>query len=133
MVAGLQLPNLSPKRTRIWLIQVEARFHLQSSTSLSTKYLYIVVALPPDIADVIDGTLPSVLAKTRILQAEEHRSAVPRHFKRRQTGAVFLQGNSSYRAVAPHAATFCPTKLLRNATFLPFGNRSSKDCRIPCE
>lgn len=55
----LKLPNFWPKNPRVWFTQVEARFDLRRITSQSTKYLHVVAALPPEIADAIDDILIS--------------------------------------------------------------------------
>lgn len=47
----LKLPNFWPKNPRVWFSQVEARFQLRHITSQSTKYLHVVAALPPEIAE----------------------------------------------------------------------------------
>ncbi|XP_037501511.1 uncharacterized protein LOC119375402 [Rhipicephalus sanguineus] len=55
----LKLPHFWPKNPRVWFSQVEARFQLRRITSQASKYLHVVAALPPDIADAIDDVLAS--------------------------------------------------------------------------
>ncbi|XP_037508688.1 uncharacterized protein LOC119385287 [Rhipicephalus sanguineus] len=55
----LKLPHYWPKNPRVWFSQVEARFQLRRITSQESKYLHVVAALPPDIADAIDDVLAS--------------------------------------------------------------------------
>ncbi|XP_037528438.1 uncharacterized protein LOC125760135 [Rhipicephalus sanguineus] len=55
----LKLPHFWPKNPRVWFSQVEARFQLRRITSQESKYLHVVAALPPDIADAVDDVLAS--------------------------------------------------------------------------
>ncbi|XP_037518379.1 uncharacterized protein LOC119395169 [Rhipicephalus sanguineus] len=55
----LKLPHFWPKNPRVWFSQVEARFQLRRITSQEFKYLHVVAALPPDIADAVDDVLAS--------------------------------------------------------------------------
>nr|XP_037275206.1 uncharacterized protein LOC119167784 [Rhipicephalus microplus] len=55
----LKLPHFWPKNPRVWFSQIEARFELRRITSQQSKYLHVVSALPPDIADAVDGVLAS--------------------------------------------------------------------------
>ncbi|XP_075744116.1 uncharacterized protein LOC142802917 [Rhipicephalus microplus] len=43
----------------VWFSQIEARFELLRITSQQSKYLHVVSALPPDIADAVDDVLAS--------------------------------------------------------------------------
>ncbi|XP_037272717.1 uncharacterized protein LOC119164596 [Rhipicephalus microplus] len=55
----LKLPHFWPKKPRVWFSQIEARFELQPITSQQSKYLHVVSALPPDMADAVDDVLAS--------------------------------------------------------------------------
>ncbi|XP_037529287.1 sterile alpha motif domain-containing protein 1-like [Rhipicephalus sanguineus] len=55
----LKLPHFWPNNPRVWFSQVEARFQLRHITSQESKYLHVVAALPPDIADAVDDVLAS--------------------------------------------------------------------------
>nr|XP_037288805.1 uncharacterized protein LOC119181661 [Rhipicephalus microplus] len=57
------LPHFWPKNPRVWFSQIEARFELRRITSQQSKYLNVVSALPPDIADVVDDVLASTLSE----------------------------------------------------------------------
>ncbi|XP_037503470.1 uncharacterized protein LOC119378378, partial [Rhipicephalus sanguineus] len=59
----LTLPHFWPKNPRVWFSQIEARFHLRRITSQESKYLHVIAALPPDIADAVDDVLASILSK----------------------------------------------------------------------
>ncbi|XP_037505841.1 uncharacterized protein LOC119382197 [Rhipicephalus sanguineus] len=68
----LKVPDFWPKNPWVWFSQVEARFQLRRVTSQESKYLHIVAALPPDIADAIDDALasaPSVKAYDELKSA----------------------------------------------------------------
>ncbi|XP_075732722.1 uncharacterized protein LOC142775268 [Rhipicephalus microplus] len=54
-----KLPHFWRKNTRVWFSQIEARFELRRITSQQSKYLHVVSALPPDIADAVDDVLAS--------------------------------------------------------------------------
>ncbi|XP_075741523.1 uncharacterized protein LOC142791063 [Rhipicephalus microplus] len=47
------------KIPRVWFSQIEARFELRLITSQQSKYLHVVSALPPNIADAVDDVLAS--------------------------------------------------------------------------
>ncbi|XP_064468344.1 uncharacterized protein LOC135379022 [Ornithodoros turicata] len=49
----VHLPPFWTKNPRAWFLQIEARFALRRITSPLTKYLNVVSALPPDIADQV--------------------------------------------------------------------------------
>ncbi|XP_064461937.1 uncharacterized protein LOC135372178 [Ornithodoros turicata] len=53
----VHLPPFWTKNPRAWFLQIEARFALRRITSPLTKYLNVVSALPPDIADQLDYLL----------------------------------------------------------------------------
>ncbi|XP_037501266.1 uncharacterized protein LOC119375145 [Rhipicephalus sanguineus] len=55
----LKLPHFWPKNPRVLYSQVEARFQLRRITSQESKYLHVVAALPPDIADAINDAIAS--------------------------------------------------------------------------
>nr|XP_037275694.1 uncharacterized protein LOC119168391 [Rhipicephalus microplus] len=55
----LKLPHFCPKNPRVWFSQIEAHFELRRITSQQSKYLHVVSALPPDIADAVDDVLAS--------------------------------------------------------------------------
>ncbi|KAH7957976.1 hypothetical protein HPB51_028039 [Rhipicephalus microplus] len=55
----LKLPQFLPKISRVWFSQIEDRFELRRITSQQSKYLHLVLALPPDIADTVDDVLSS--------------------------------------------------------------------------
>lgn len=53
----VHLPPFWTKNPRAWFLQIEARFTLRRITSPLTRYLNVVSALPPDIADQVDYLL----------------------------------------------------------------------------
>ncbi|XP_037508164.1 uncharacterized protein LOC119383955 [Rhipicephalus sanguineus] len=55
----LKLPHFWRKNRRVWFSKVEARFQLRRITSQESKYLHVVAALPPAIADAVDDVLVS--------------------------------------------------------------------------
>nr|XP_037272726.1 uncharacterized protein LOC119164606 [Rhipicephalus microplus] len=55
----LKLPHFWPQNPRVWFSQIEAHFELRRITSQQSKYLHVVSALPPDIADALDDVLAS--------------------------------------------------------------------------
>ncbi|KAH8028788.1 hypothetical protein HPB51_019587 [Rhipicephalus microplus] len=57
--AELKLPYFWPANPKAWFSPIEARYELRRITSLKSKYLHVVSALPPDIADAVDDVLAS--------------------------------------------------------------------------
>ncbi|XP_037528629.1 uncharacterized protein LOC119405875 [Rhipicephalus sanguineus] len=74
----LKLPHFWPKNPRVWFSQVEARFQVRRITSQESKYLHVVAALPPDIADAIDDVLASPPSEKAY---DELKSTVLKHLE----------------------------------------------------
>ena len=52
-----KLPNFWPERSKLWFTQVEANFAISRVTEEQTKYNYVVAALPPEIAVLVEDVL----------------------------------------------------------------------------
>ncbi|KAH8025029.1 hypothetical protein HPB51_002925 [Rhipicephalus microplus] len=59
----LKLPHFWLENPRVWFSQIEARFELRRITPQQSKYLHVVSALPPDIADAVDVVLASTTSE----------------------------------------------------------------------
>lgn len=52
-----KLPAFWAERPNLWFIQVEANFAVSRVTEELTKYNYVVAALPPEIAVLVEDVL----------------------------------------------------------------------------